>query len=44
MATKWLKEGSEAYWSAIGRRDYRTGWMAASLKTGRILLGDDVVY
>ena len=44
VAAKWLEEGSEARWSATGRRDCGIGWMVASLKTGRTWLGDDVVY
>ena len=44
MAAKWLKEGSEARWSVIGRRDCGIGWTVVRLKIGRTWLGDDVVY
>ena len=44
VAAKWLEEGSKVCWFVTGRRNYRIGWMAASLKIGWTWLGDDVVY
>ena len=34
VAAKWLKEGSEACWSIIGRRNCGIGWTVTSSKIG----------